>query len=217
MNSEKKNKMKYKEKAVILSDDRIFARMLVLCLRKYCEADFFGYGDTEEFLSVCEKSDIIIIDTRNGYPSAIRTLIPENKRVITLSDSESDGDFNVPLDIEEFEEYFAGLLSNVKPNIPEKQNGMILLNEEKSVLYFGKKIQLTKKEFALLELLYENRGKIVPKQTVRDVVFNGKQTNNDNVYIKYLRTKLEEPFGRKLIYTFRNKGYMMQEKERNTI
>ena len=77
----------------------------------------------------------------------------------------------------------------------------------------GNIIKFSQKEFELFRLLFENRGKVLSRRFVLDSVW-GKdydQTNNvDNVYINYLRKKVDNVLGLKLIYTIRNQGYVIK-------
>ena len=83
----------------------------------------------------------------------------------------------------------------------------------KRVTVDGRTIKFSPKEFALLSLLYKNRGHIVPRQKVIDTIWGedyDTKNNADNVYINYLRKKLDDTLGVKMIYTIRGKGYMMK-------
>lgn len=83
----------------------------------------------------------------------------------------------------------------------------------KKVTIDKKSIKFSPKEFALLSLLYKNRGRIVPRQKVIDTIWGedyDSKNNADNVYINYLRKKLDDTLGVKMIYTIRGKGYMMK-------
>lgn len=79
-----------------------------------------------------------------------------------------------------------------------------------SVTRAGKPISLTGKEFALLEFLLRNQNRPCSKETIishvwdydADVLFNSVE-----VYIKYLRMKVDDPFDKKLIKTVRGFGY----------
>ena len=77
----------------------------------------------------------------------------------------------------------------------------------------GEVIRFSPKEFALLSLLYKNRGSIVSRKRVIDTLWGedyDSANNVDNVYINYLRKKLDDRLGIKLICTVRGKGYMMK-------
>lgn len=77
----------------------------------------------------------------------------------------------------------------------------------------GKDIQLTSKEFALLEYLLRNQGRPLSKDTIIAHVWNYDADvlpNTVEVYIKYLRTKIDKPFKKPLIHTVRGFGYKAQ-------
>ncbi len=76
----------------------------------------------------------------------------------------------------------------------------------------GKLIQLTQKEYALLEYLVRNEGRPVSRTMILERVWNkGFEglTNVVDVYINYLRAKVDNGFERKLIHTERGVGYML--------
>ncbi|HEV2134716.1 MAG TPA: response regulator transcription factor [Terracidiphilus sp.] len=81
----------------------------------------------------------------------------------------------------------------------------------------GQSIALTNKETALLEQLMLNRGDCVSRTELLDSVWNmepAQSTNIVDVYVNYLRRKLNDPPPGKLIRTVRGRGYMMpSEKE----
>lgn len=83
-----------------------------------------------------------------------------------------------------------------------------------TVMRAGKKITLTGKENALLEYLMRNPGKIVTETNIFDHVWDMQAepfTNVVNVYIHYLRNKVDKGFEKKLIYTVRSLGYVMKD------
>lgn len=79
----------------------------------------------------------------------------------------------------------------------------------------GKEIQLTSKEFALLEYLMRNPGRPLSKDTIISHVWDYDADilpNTVEVYIKYLRTKVDDPFKTPLIHTVRGFGYKVEAK-----
>src|SRR5277367_5111944 len=83
---------------------------------------------------------------------------------------------------------------------------------EHSVKRAGRVIELTPKEFGLLEYLMRNVGKHVTRAQILNQVWNypfDTLTNVVDVYVNYLRKKIEGPLDRKLIYTVRGIGYEM--------
>jgi DNA-binding response OmpR family regulator len=81
----------------------------------------------------------------------------------------------------------------------------------------GQRIALTNKEFALLELLMINRGHCVSRMELLDTIWNmepAQSTNIVDVYVNYLRRKLNDPPPGVLIRTVRGRGYLVpSEKE----
>jgi DNA-binding response OmpR family regulator len=76
----------------------------------------------------------------------------------------------------------------------------------------GRTIDLTNKEFALLEYLLLNRGQCVPRVELLDAVWKlepAQTTNIVDVYVNYLRRKLQDPPPGRLICTVRGQGYIV--------
>jgi DNA-binding response OmpR family regulator len=86
--------------------------------------------------------------------------------------------------------------------------------DNKEVLRSGKKIKLTAKEFQLLEYLLRNKNRVVSRAdlaiNVWDVDFNT-NTNVIDVYISYVRNKVDRDFEQKLIQTHVGMGYILKE------
>lgn len=78
----------------------------------------------------------------------------------------------------------------------------------------GRQIDLTRTEFQLLELLMRNPRVVLSRTTIHERVWGydfGPASNSLGVYIGYLRRKLEEDGGSRLIHTIRGVGYVMRE------
>lgn len=86
---------------------------------------------------------------------------------------------------------------------------------EKVARRAGKEIELTAREFSLLEYLMINKGKVVSKielaENVWDINFDTR-TNFVEVYINYIRNKVDRGFSNKLIHTVVGMGYMLKQK-----
>jgi two-component system copper resistance phosphate regulon response regulator CusR len=84
----------------------------------------------------------------------------------------------------------------------------------KTVNRSGKNINLTAKEFALLVLLSRNKGKVISKHDILEKVWDlsfDTGTNTIEVYISFLRNKIDKPFETKLIHTKPGFGYYVRE------
>jgi DNA-binding response OmpR family regulator len=74
-------------------------------------------------------------------------------------------------------------------------------------------INLTPREFALLELLFSRVGEPIPKREILDEVWDWAIPDGSNlveVYVGYLRKKIDAPFGRQAIQTVRGVGYRLE-------
>ncbi|TDO83147.1 DNA-binding response OmpR family regulator [Flavobacterium chryseum] len=83
----------------------------------------------------------------------------------------------------------------------------------KTVKREGESIVLTAKEFKLLYYLAKNTGRIVSRDQILDNVWDinfDMNTNVVDVYINYLRKKIDKPFTTKLIHTMKGLGYVIQ-------
>lgn len=79
----------------------------------------------------------------------------------------------------------------------------------------GQRVDLTAKEFALLELLARRQGEILSKTTIAELVWDmnfDSSTNVVEVAIKRLRAKIDAPFGQPLLHTIRGMGYVLEER-----
>lgn len=78
----------------------------------------------------------------------------------------------------------------------------------------GRIIELTKKEFDLLEFLVRNANIVLSREVILDKVWDygyAGATNLVDVYVRYLRAKVDDPFDKKLIHTVRGVGYIVKE------
>lgn len=82
------------------------------------------------------------------------------------------------------------------------------------VSYDGNKVELTHREFELLRVLLENKNIVISRDTLLEKVcgydYMG-ETNIIDVYVRYLRSKLDDVYGEKIIQTVRGVGYCIKE------
>ena len=118
---------------------------------------------------------------------------------------------------------FEELLARIRVMLRKKtgQNSSLLsagdltldLNSH-TVTRAGQEIPLSSKEFALLRYLLMNQGRILSRDQIEQHIWNYDYAGSSNmvdVYIRYLRKKIDDPFDRKLIHTVRGAGYVLRE------
>ena len=145
-------------------------------------------------------------------------ITPENK----LYGFESGADDYVPKPFD-----FRELLARVKVFLkrstvgeyPERELKLadLELNEEtKTVKRSGKKIDLTSREFALLEIMLRNKHRLLSREYIIEKVWNidfDTESNILDVYINYLRKKIDRDFEPKLIHTKFGFGFYCSDNE----
>ena len=83
----------------------------------------------------------------------------------------------------------------------------------RTVTRAGLEVELTAREFEVLELLARHDGQVVSRQQMLEEIWEGDDDGSPNVvdvYVGYLRRKLEDPAGRPLIRTIRGVGFMLE-------
>lgn len=95
-----------------------------------------------------------------------------------------------------------------------KFNKLSLYKLEHKVVYEEEEIKLTNREFNLLEIFLENKNIVLTRDTLMEKLcgydFVG-ETNIIDVYVRYLRTKIDDKYGIKLIKTVRGVGYVIKD------
>ena len=118
-----------------------------------------------------------------------------------------------------FDELFARLKVFLKRADLKDEDVKIVVDDleidfrNKTAVRAGVTVNLTAKEFTLLVLLARNRGKVISKQEILEKVWDlsfDTGTNTIEVYISFLRNKLDKPFETKLIHTKPGFGYYIK-------
>lgn len=97
------------------------------------------------------------------------------------------------------------------------QIGDLILDPGGHIVFRGKaEISLTRTEFALLEVLVRNAGRVMPRARLIDAIWGNErevESNTLDVFVRQLRSKVEPPGAAKLLHTVRGIGYVMREEE----
>ena len=118
-----------------------------------------------------------------------------------------------------FDELMARIRVMTRTSVQNPTNQYVIADlmldaESHQVFRAGQEIKLTAREFALLEYLLRNKGRVLSRQKIEDHVCNFDYdggTNVVDVYITYLRKKIDDGYGTKLIHTVRGVGYLLKE------
>lgn len=118
-----------------------------------------------------------------------------------------------------FEELLARIRVVIRKNTQEKTSiikaaDLVVDISKHRVERNGKEIQLSAKEYELLRYLIINKNHILSREQIENHIWNYDYeggTNVVDVYIRYLRKKIDENYERKLIHTVRGMGYVLKE------
>ncbi|HNR74270.1 MAG TPA: response regulator [Cyclobacteriaceae bacterium] len=149
-------------------------------------------------------------------PILMLTALADTDDVVEGLDSGADDYLAKPF---EFKELLARIRTLTKRQ-PKPGNethlriaDLVLDLNAKSVVRGGKRIDLTSKEFALLEYFLRNQNKVIPRAELSKHVWNvdfDTGTNMVEVYVNYLRKKIDRDFDVKLIHTQFGMGYILK-------
>ncbi len=221
-----------KERILIVEDEEKLARFVEL------ELSYEGYEikkatDGRAGLELAESGnfDLVLLDVMlpglNGLEVLRRLRRSSSIPVILLTardavmdkvtglDSGADDYVTKPFAIEEL---LARIRVTLRKNRPEQgasKIGRLSLDPAKHIVRMDDvELSLTKREFDLLQLLMENKGIVLTRDVLLQRVwgydYQG-ETNTVDVYIRFLRQKIDEAFDVKYIHTVRGVGYVLRE------
>ena len=98
----------------------------------------------------------------------------------------------------------------------QREREQVLNAVERRVMRGGKKIELTAREFQLLEFMMRHSGQVVTRTMLLEGVWDyhfDPQTNVIDVHISRLRQAIDKDFGKPLLHTVRGAGYSLREDE----
>ncbi len=190
-------------------------------------------GETAEYLVMTNEYDLIILDIllpkKNGWevceslrnagietPIIILSALSEVSDRIRGLNKGADDYVTKPFAIAELVARVNAMLRRahkVSQSVV-KIKDLELDMASRKVSRAGEEIQLTNKEFALLEYMILNKNKVVTRTMISEHVWDihfDTGSNVIDVIINYLRNKIESEGGEKLIHTIRGAGYMLKD------
>lgn len=219
---------------LIVEDERALCDTLAKSLkRKGYETDVCYDGESALEWMLAEKYDLILLDLnlpgRDGM-ELLRALRERDRetRVLILSARSRISDKVEGLDCGandylvkpfSFEELMARLRAMTRSPFGMADNTLAVADltmdcAAHTVRRGGREIALSAKEYALLEYLLRNRGIVLSREKIENHIWNFEYeggTNVVDVYIRYLRKKIDDGFEPKLIHTVRGSGYVLRE------
>ena len=220
---------------LVAEDDRDMNAILVSRLKKehYSVDTCFQGEEALDYLAGAEY-DVVILDIMMPVLDGLSVLTKIRKEgnqvpVLLLTARDSIEDRVKGLDsgandylVKPFalEELLARIRVLLRRGTGEKENVCRVADLEvhldtHEVLRGGKEITLSGKEFSLLRYMIQNQGIVLSREKLEQHIWNYDYTGGSNVidvYIRYLRKKIDEGFTSKLIHTVRGAGYVLKEK-----
>ncbi|AFQ45411.1 response regulator transcription factor [Desulfosporosinus meridiei] len=221
-------------KILIIEDEEKIARFVEL------ELGYEGYTTRKAFdgrtgleLAETGEFDLILLDVMLPQLSGMEVLrrIRRTSSVpiimLTARDSVMDKVSGLDSGASDYitkpfaiEELLARIRTALRKSTPEElvlsASGLLLDTGRRTVTMMGIPIDLTKREFDLLHYLLKNKGLVISRETLLENVwgfdFSG-ETNAVDVYVRFLRGKIDEVFDTKLIHTVRGVGYVIKDEK----
>ena len=224
-------------KIFIVEDERPIARLLQLTLEREgfkTATESNGRRAYERILQ--EKYDLILLDVMlpemdgmeickrvrevSDVPIIMLTARDEIRDKVEGLDLGADDYMTKPFAAEELLARIRGALRRHNERLRKADEtryvvkNMILYPERYEVTVKGEHVELTHKEYELLKYLVENKRNVLSRDQILQTVWGYDyigDTNVVDVYISYLRSKIDDKFGEKYIYTTRGVGYAIKD------
>ena len=223
---------------LVVEDEKKLNELITKKLKK----EYYGVDscfDGEEAIRYVEGTeyDAIILDIMlpklDGFEVIKRIRAKKNKVPILLLTARDNIDDKVKgLDYGAddylvkpfiFEELMARIRVLLRRNSGNADNIITIANlkvdlDAKTVFRDDVLIKLSGREYSILEYLIRNKGKILPRERIEDHIWNYEYeggTNVIDVYIRYLRKKIDDGYTPKLIHTVRGLGYVLRVDNEN--
>ena len=217
---------------LLVEDEARVARFIARGLREQAYAvDLAADGEDALYQAAVNTYDAIILDVmlpkKDGF-AVCRELRAAGSRVPVLMltardavedrisglDTGADDYLTKPFEFGELLARLRALLRRGQELIPTVIHvaDLVIDTRGQQARRAGRNVNLTTKEYALLEYLARNAGRVVGREEIAEHVWDESFdpfSNLIEVYINRLRRKVDEPFGRSLIHTRRGAGYVL--------
>ena len=219
---------------LVVEDEKHLNRIISEAMEDegYSVDSCFNGADALEY-ALSAKYDVMILDImlpkldglelvrrlrRRGDTTPVLFLTARDSVADKVEGLESGGDYYLtkPFD---FQELLAVVHVMTRKYTGNRSNiytiaDLTLDTAAKTVVRAGKNIELTQKEFSLLEYMVRNRGVVLSREMIENNLWNYDYeggTNVVDVYVGYLRKKMDAGFDKKLIHTVWGTGWVLRE------
>lgn len=220
---------------LLVEDDVAIAQSLKEGLEDEAYAvDVAHDGDEGYRTAMADDYDVIILDVMlpemNGYevcralrkdgnqtPILMLTARDAERDIVEGLDVGADDYLAKPFSFEVLLARLRALLRRPNKKLEEilRVGNLMLDPSLKKVMRAAQEISLTAKEYAVLEYLMRNAGKVLSKEQIISHVWDFDADvlpNNVELFVMFLRRKIDKPFGSKLIHTVPGFGYKLEDK-----
>lgn len=223
------------EKILIVEDEEKIARMVELeLLHEGYEVEKAFDGRMGLELAESGRFDLVLLDVMlpglsgtevlrrlrrsSDLPVIMLTARDATMDKVSALDGGADDYVTKPFEIEELlARIRVCLRKRAAKEIPHRllTFGELVMDTDKyEVTVKGIPVELTNREFELLKYLLENKGRAITREILLDSVWGfdyAGETNAVDVYVRFLRGKIDEAFDMKMIHTVRGVGYIIKE------
>lgn len=222
-------------KILIIEDEKQLARLIELELYHEGYEVEVAYSGIEG-LEKLKESDfqLVLLDLMlpgiDGYElcSKVREFSDIPIIMVTARDAVSDKVKGLDTGADDYitkpfstEELMARIRAQLRRNSRDRQEVLKIADLEVDTIKYrvkraGELVELTKKEYDLLVYLLENKGIVLSREDILNAIWGYDyygETNIVDVYIRYLRSKIDDPYEKKLIHTVRGVGYVLRDEE----
>ncbi len=221
------------KKILVVEDDLKIARVIDLQLKHGgYDVRMTHDGMEAEKLFMTNNYDLILLDIMlpkiNGLELCRRMREKSQVPIIMLTAKDDVTDKVIGLDFGandyitkpfEMEELLARIRVQLRDNENKEKSNVVIIEDLEinistmQVKRGGKDIEFSKTEFELLCFLAQNRGIVLRRERILEKVWGYNFFGSDNildVYIKYVRDKIDKPFDKKILETVRGVGYVIR-------
>jgi len=224
-------------RALVIEDERKLAFYIKKGLEEhhfavdvaYNGEEGVGYADENEYdvvvldLLLPKKDGMAVLrelrEKGDPVPVLILTARDTVAHKVTGLDAGADDYLTKPFSFLELLARVRALLrrGTVEPQVKLQMGDLVIDPTAHRASRAGKSLQLTNKEFALLEFFMRNSGRVLTRTAIAEHVwdyrFEDTLSNVIDVFVNRLRNKIDRDFTQKLIHTVKGVGYVMREEE----